>query len=185
VAAVAGVATFSDLSIDLAGSDYTLTAAATGRTGATSGTFNISADEVAGIRLSNITPPYPDPALKCSGAISAIVCLSIDEQNPNGGTLTANLTLVDQFGNEVKTGSIIGIDLVAVGDGDVTVNGDKVIPPGTAALSVLTGNSQTSLSFTLKRSNGNNKIVTMTATASVNSTTQTLKVTLSSYNTYP
>src|SRR5450759_1279488 len=93
--------------------------AATGRTGATSGTFNISADEVAGIRLSNITPPYPDPALKCSGAISAIVCLSFDEQNPNGGTLTANLTLVDQFGNVVtNTGSSsIVIDLAISGDG--------------------------------------------------------------------
>ena len=43
VAAVNGVATFSTLSIDKAGTGYTLTAASSGLTGATSGAFNISA----------------------------------------------------------------------------------------------------------------------------------------------
>src|SRR5205085_3434722 len=38
-----GVATFSDLSIDKAGTGYTLSASSTGLTGATSNTFNISA----------------------------------------------------------------------------------------------------------------------------------------------
>src|SRR4029079_16706941 len=42
VAAVNGVATFSDLSIDKAGTGYTLTAASTRLTGATSSTFNIT-----------------------------------------------------------------------------------------------------------------------------------------------
>ena len=41
-AAVAGTATFSDLAIDAAGTGYTLTAASTGLTGATSNTFNIT-----------------------------------------------------------------------------------------------------------------------------------------------
>ena len=42
VTAVNGVATFSDLSIDKAGNGYTLVAAASGLTGATSTTFNIT-----------------------------------------------------------------------------------------------------------------------------------------------
>src|SRR2546427_39032 len=41
VAAVSGVATFSNLSIDKAGTGYTLTASATGLTGATSSAFNV------------------------------------------------------------------------------------------------------------------------------------------------
>lgn len=43
VAAVAGVATFNNLSINNAGAGYTLTASAAGLTGATSGSFNITA----------------------------------------------------------------------------------------------------------------------------------------------
>src|SRR6266516_4352386 len=43
VAAVSGVATFSNLSIDKAGTGYTLTASATGLTGATSSAFNVVA----------------------------------------------------------------------------------------------------------------------------------------------
>ena len=47
VAAVAGVATFADLSIDQAGSGYTLTANAAGLPGATSTPFDISATSLA------------------------------------------------------------------------------------------------------------------------------------------
>src|SRR5207248_2626643 len=43
VAAVSGVATFSNLSIDKAGTGYTLNASATGLTGATSSAFNVVA----------------------------------------------------------------------------------------------------------------------------------------------
>ena len=42
VAAVAGVATFNNLSIDRPGAGYTLTAAGAGLTGATSSPFNIN-----------------------------------------------------------------------------------------------------------------------------------------------
>src|SRR5947208_7958495 len=47
VAAVNGVATFSTLSLTLVGTGYTLTATATGLTGATSSAFNISAGPAA------------------------------------------------------------------------------------------------------------------------------------------
>jgi len=42
VAAVAGVASFANLSIDKSGTGYTLTASATGPAAATSGAFNIT-----------------------------------------------------------------------------------------------------------------------------------------------
>src|SRR5206468_49483 len=48
VAAVNGVATFSTLSLNTAGSGYTLTASATGLTGATSNAFNVVAPVSAG-----------------------------------------------------------------------------------------------------------------------------------------
>src|SRR5213080_624194 len=47
VAAASGVATFSTLSLNLVGTGYTLTATATGLTGATSSAFNISAGAAA------------------------------------------------------------------------------------------------------------------------------------------
>jgi hypothetical protein len=55
VAAVNGVATFSGLSIDNAGTGYTLTASSTGLTGATSSSFNITAP-AAGISISDTSP---------------------------------------------------------------------------------------------------------------------------------
>src|SRR5207302_431878 len=47
VAAVSGVATFSTLTLNMVGTGYTLTAAATGLTSATSSAFNISAGAAA------------------------------------------------------------------------------------------------------------------------------------------
>src|SRR2546430_1339472 len=47
VAAASGVATFSTLSLNMVGTGYTLTAAATGLTGATSTAFNISVGAAA------------------------------------------------------------------------------------------------------------------------------------------
>jgi uncharacterized repeat protein (TIGR01451 family) len=68
VAAVAGVATFSDLSIDTGGTGYTLTASATGLTGATSGSFDIS------------TPSGTYGATDCAGSRfgSDLVCTAND-----------------------------------------------------------------------------------------------------------
>jgi hypothetical protein len=54
VAAVNGLATFSNLSIDNAGTGYTLTASSSGLTGATSSTFNITAAPV-GITHTRLT----------------------------------------------------------------------------------------------------------------------------------
>jgi hypothetical protein len=55
VAAVNGVAKFSDLSIDQAGTGYTLAASSTGLTGATSGQFSITATPPPGIAHTLLT----------------------------------------------------------------------------------------------------------------------------------
>src|SRR5207245_1276236 len=52
VAAVNGVATFSTLSLNVAGTGYTLTATATALTGATSNAFNIGAGAAAKLAFS-------------------------------------------------------------------------------------------------------------------------------------
>ncbi len=68
VAAVAGVATFSNLSIDKAGTGYILSATAPGRAGTTSAPFDITSGDsapapiVAGVQPAPPPPPVPDPA---------------------------------------------------------------------------------------------------------------------------
>jgi hypothetical protein len=67
VAAVAGVATFSTLSIDNAGTGYILSAASPGRAGTTSAPFDItSGDAEPAPTVANVppapTPPLPTPA---------------------------------------------------------------------------------------------------------------------------
>src|SRR6059058_3222316 len=57
VAAVNGVATFSTLSLNLAGTGYTLTAAATGLTGATSNAFTISSTVGPAAKLAFTVQP--------------------------------------------------------------------------------------------------------------------------------
>jgi hypothetical protein len=87
--------------------------------------------------------------------------------------LTAKLTLVDASGNPVTntTGSAIGIDLA--------VTGGAISPTaGANALSVANGASETSASFTATRATGNGR--TMTVTATVHGTSQTLTITMSS-----
>src|SRR5260370_23198247 len=55
VAAVSGVATFSNLSINKTGTGYTLAASSGALTGATSNTFNIT----AGVGRQLVFPPQP------------------------------------------------------------------------------------------------------------------------------
>ena len=57
VNAVNGVATFSNISINRVGTGYTLTAAATGLTGATSSTFNITPGPAATFQVSGFNNP--------------------------------------------------------------------------------------------------------------------------------
>lgn len=103
--AVSGVATFSDLTLDQVGTDYTLTASATGLTGATSAAFNVSAEPVAQLAFS-VQPTTTaagaaiDPAVTVeirdqSGAVLTArtdqITISL-QQNPGGGALVGSTT---------------------------------------------------------------------------------------------
>jgi hypothetical protein len=84
--AVAGVATFSNLSINTAGTGYTLTAAAAGLTGATSTAFNVTGG-AAGFVVSYGTVPLP-----LSSATGAAVAEVVTVTPSNGFTGTVMVT---------------------------------------------------------------------------------------------
>jgi hypothetical protein len=127
---------------------------------------------VAGIALADITT-NATPTVSCTGPIGSVSCSSTGEGigGPLATTLAALLQIEDQYGNVVtNTGSSIAIDLTTSGNGSVT-------PNGTDVLSILTGSSTTSTSFTLAFDNENSNTVAMTAT--VDGQGQTLIITLS------
>lgn len=89
VAAVSGVATFSNLSLNNAGSGYTLTAESSGLTGATSSTFNVQAQVATPV----ITPDggsYTGPVwVQITTATSGTtIRYTTDGSTPNGSSPT-------------------------------------------------------------------------------------------------
>ena len=129
VNAANGVATFSDLSINNAGSGYILQATSSGLTSATSATFNITAppppaatqlrftvqpqSTQAGLAIS---PPIQVSALDASGSIvttfSSAITMAIGT-NPAAGTLSGTLTV--NATNGVATFSDLSINNAGTG----------------------------------------------------------------------
>ncbi|MHA8088644.1 beta strand repeat-containing protein, partial [Aquirufa sp. Wall-65K1] len=116
VAAVAGVATFSDLSINNAATGYTLSATSSGLTGATSSTFNITTSGAAKLAFSvqpsnalagnSISPAIKVQILDAAGNPTTAtdnITLSIDT-NPASGTLSGTLTQAAVAGEATFTG---------------------------------------------------------------------------------
>jgi len=163
VAAVAGVATFSSLSINRTGVGYTLTAAATGLNGATSSAFTVVPDGLAGLRFT--VQPSTTPA---GAPITPAVQVTAHDQfdniatgftgnvtvaigtNPAGGTLAGTTTATAVAG--VATFSSLSIDragagytLVASATGLTgATSASFAITAGTpAAIAVLSGDAQT------------------------------------------
>jgi hypothetical protein len=126
VNASSGVATFSTLSINKTGTGYTLTASATGLTGATSSTFNILAGAatklVFGTQPSNTAqsfPIYPAVTVQVEDAggnvvttSSAAVSMAIGT-NPSSGTLSGILAV--NAVNGVATFTNLAIDNTGTG----------------------------------------------------------------------
>ncbi len=125
VAAVAGVATFSDLSIDKAGTGYTFTASSSGLTEASSSTFDVTAGPASklafGTQPSNtfvgtsIAPAVTVKILDAAGnqtPSTAPVTAAIGT-NPGGGTLSGTLTVAAVAG--VATFNDLSIDRVGTG----------------------------------------------------------------------
>lgn len=126
VAAAGGVASFAALSIDKTGTGYTLTAAAVGLSGATSGSFDITAGPAAQLSFSvqpspssggvAITPAVQVTALDQLGNVATgftgNVAMAIGT-NPSGGTLTGTTTTAAVAG--VASFSNLKVDLAGIG----------------------------------------------------------------------
>ena len=126
VAATGGVSSFPDLSIDKAGTGYTLTAAATGLTGATSPAFNITVGPVSqlvftvqptsAIAGASLTPTVVVSAEDAGGNIatsfSSAITVAIGT-NAGGGTLSGTATVTATSG--VSSFSNLSINLMGVG----------------------------------------------------------------------
>jgi hypothetical protein len=126
VPASGGVATFSNLSIDRPGNGYTLTASDGSLTGATSGTFNITApgadhlafgvqpgDTVAGTAIAPaVTVRVLDQFGNLVTTDTSTVTVAIGT-NPGGGTLSGTLTVPASGG--IATFSTLSIDKAGVG----------------------------------------------------------------------
>jgi hypothetical protein len=143
------------------------------QTGSQTITVNAS-PVIAGIGLTAVSP-NTTPVLSCGGGVGSITCTSTGESASSGNVLTASIQLEDQYGNATDnaTASPLLIDIQATGGGNV-------VPGGTGALSVLSGQSQTSSTFTLTRDTGTGQTVVMTATLENTSPAQTLTITLAS-----
>jgi hypothetical protein len=116
--AVAGVATFSNLTLDKAGVGYTLVASATGLTPATSGAFTITAPVVAGTRLY-ISPIF-DFRLRTTPTVvtgaSTEWCLSTTDWSATlagdmvGTAYTINLAV--KTSNQSSGSGTLGADII-------------------------------------------------------------------------
>jgi hypothetical protein len=93
----------------------------------------------------------------------------------SGNVLTASIQLEDQYGNSTvnATPNPLSIDIQTTGAGNV-------LPGGTGALSISSGQSTSSSTFVLSRNAGTGQSVTMTATLENTTPAQTVTVTLSS-----
>ncbi len=152
----------------------TATDTVTGTITGTQSGITVNPAAATSLGLSNVT--QPTPAVTCTGPVGSLnTCTSPGEGSLNGNgnaggrTVTANLQLLDAYGNVVtNTGGTVTVNLTATG------NVNSFSP---ATLTIGNGQSTTSAQFTLVRSQGNPTSATMTA--KVGGTTE-LTVTLSS-----
>ena len=124
-AAAAGVATFSGLSLNTAGTGDTLTASATGLTGATSSTFNVTVGAPAKLVFttepSNVTASSaitPSVQVSIEDAVGNVVTTAANAVTVGIGTGTGPLngTLTQTAVNGVATFPGLGINTAGIGD---------------------------------------------------------------------
>jgi hypothetical protein len=153
--------------------DLTATLTTGTQTGSQAITVN-AASAIAGIGITGITQ-NTTPQLSCTGGVGSITCSSSGEDTSSNSVLTASIQLEDQYGNATvnATANSLFIDIGLSGQGNVAT-------PGTAALSVSSGQSISSSSFTLTRDAGIGQTVVMTATLENTSPAQTVTLTLGS-----
>ena len=135
VAAVAGVATFSDLSIDKLGAGYTMTAASAGLTGATSATFSITAGPATKVLVE--TAPDGSGTVVPPQDIAAGTSLTVYAVGRDAGDNFVANVLPGSWSLTGTTGGVVAGDLVAAAAGTAaeftipTANGQpNSIAPG-------------------------------------------------------
>ncbi|HXJ30432.1 MAG TPA: hypothetical protein VNG35_07320, partial [Gemmatimonadales bacterium] len=160
-AAVSGIATFSDLNIDKAGTGYTLSATATGIAGAASSAFTINAgvaarlaftaepvSAAAGASLGTIQLAAQDaqgnPVLSYNGNVSIVI-----GNNPSGGTLSGVTTVAAASGVATFTG--LSIDRAGAGY-TLSVSSGALTGATSTAFGISAGVA-TALAFTVQPSN--------------------------------
>src|SRR5439155_1184143 len=137
VAAVNGVATFSTLSLNTAGSGYTLTASATGLTGATSTAFNISLSVGPPSKLVFTLQPSNAAA---GGPIKPAVQVAVQEaKGISVATVTTSITVA--IGTSSGSRTLSGTTTVAAVNGVATFAILSINFPGTgyALIALATG----------------------------------------------
>src|SRR4029077_15204525 len=125
VAAISGVATFSTLSLNKAGTGYTLTGSATGLTGATSTAFNISAGAAAKL-LFTVQPSNEVAGVAMTPAVQVAVS---DDQGNTVTTATTSITLA--IAANPASGTLSGTTTVAAVNGIATFSNVSINNPGT------------------------------------------------------
>ena len=136
-AAVAGVATFSSLTIDKAGVGYSLTAASTGLSGATSNPFNVTAG--AASKLAFLVQPTTAAA---ATGISPTVQVEVQDAAGNlVPTATTSITLT--IGNNPGTSTLGGTSTVAAVAGVAAFPGLSLNKAGTGYTLVANGGGLT------------------------------------------
>ncbi len=160
VAAVAGIASFPGVNIDEAGTGYTLTAAATGLTGALSVTFNITAGSATQLAFTvqpvntaagaPITPTVQVTARDSVGntatSFTANVTLAIGTNPPGNGVLDGTATVAAVAG----IASFPGIDIDEVGAGYTFTAGAAGLTGATSSAFNITSGAATQLAFTVQ-----------------------------------
>jgi len=161
VAAVAGVASFPNLTIDKSASGYTLLATATGVSGATSATFAVTPGAPTQLAFTvqpsgaaagaSITPALRVAARDAEGnlvtSFTGNVTVAL-ETNPAGGTLSGTTTVAAVAG--VATFSTLSIDRVGSGYAlSATASG---LSSTTSVPFAITAGTATQLAFTVQPS---------------------------------
>src|SRR5438445_424127 len=146
VTAVNGVATFSTLSLNAAGTGYTLTATATAVTGATSNAFNIGAGAAAKLVFT------VQPSNTAAGA-AITPATQVAVQDAQGNTVTtATISITLAIGTNPASGTLAGTKTVAAVNGVATFStlSLNVVGTGytlTAAATGLTGATSTAFNI--------------------------------------
>jgi Bacterial Ig-like domain (group 1) len=147
VSASSGIAQFSNLSIDKSGNPYTLTAAATGLTGATSAPFSITTGTAT--KLAFVQQPT-----STTGGATITPAVTVEVEDAGGNRVTsATNSITVAIGTNPSNGTLGGVKTVAASSGLATFNLsiDSAGTPYTLAASAsgLTGATSNNFNITV------------------------------------